>query len=104
MSLIDDYCDDAITIQPKGTVGADGRYPYNVTPVATSARVQREVGTLMKPPGVQVEFTHVMWVRPEEAIWLEDHIVYATRTYTVLAIAERDFLGGEDNHKKVYCA
>lgn len=102
MSFIGDYCVDSISIYPKGTPGGDGTYPYNVAVVNTTARVQRKRGTLMRPPGVMYEFTHVIWIRPTETVALEDRIVYSGQNYTIFGIEERDFLDGTDSHKRLY--
>ena len=102
--MIGEYMVDSITIQPRGTADKFGSFPYNIATTVTTARVQRKRGTVLREQGRIVEYTHVVWVRPTETIALEDRIIYASTNYTVLAIEERDFVDGADNHKRLLCA
>ncbi len=84
MTLITDYRADSITIKPKGTITGEGRYPYDGTPVNTTARVINRSGMIRDGRGDEITWDREMFMAPTETVELQDKITFDSVDHEVV--------------------
>ena len=100
--MIGEYTKETIVITGKGSLGADGQYADSGGSVTTVARVENSSGIIKTADRGDIAYTLIMYLRASESIGLQDKIVYAGVTYTVLKIYKPAGLGGSTMFIKVW--
>ena len=102
MSIITDYLTENITITPKGTLQANGKYAFDGTAVETRARVLDKKIVEFAGHADQVVYDRAFWIAADETIAVGDRITWSSINHEVMDIRRGSFLvGGETNHFKV---
>ena len=78
------YLTEAITITPKGTVQANGTFPYDGTAVTTVARVVDKRGVTRSVSGDEIVYDKMFWLAPGETITLNDRITHNSVDHEVI--------------------
>ena len=94
MSIIGDYCTEAITITKKGALGADGVRSYTGTATTTTARVADRAYNKLLPHGIVGINARVFYVRPSEDIALGDRITYGANVHDIVELYKPKDLNG----------
>jgi hypothetical protein len=103
VGIADTYMTDAVTITPKGTRGADGKYAYSGTPVVTTARVVNKNGVRRYGTDTEWVYALMLWMAADETIALQDQLTIDGQKYRVKELVEQDNIAGTLDHYEVYC-
>jgi hypothetical protein len=103
MSLIDAYTPTAqsITITPKGTKQADGRYLYDGTQVSTMAWLTRKTGVVRSVAGNEYTYQYEVLLNTDSVIALDDRITYNGVDFQVRSIDTPQHLDGTAAHHRL---
>ena len=103
MALTDDTWTHAVTITPKGTVGGNGEYPYDGTPVVTTGRVVPRSRVIHYGTDTEWVATLTVYLRADETVTEQDRITYDSKTRIVREIREHRYVTGVLSSYEVLC-
>lgn len=97
--MIESYLNQSVTIKSKTGFDVAGK-PTLSTGAAIAARFQHKTKTMRNDQGLEYIVDAELWVKPDQAIALEDVITYESANYKVVKIDDKRNLSGQTSHKK----
>jgi hypothetical protein len=97
--MIESYLNQSGTLKSKTGFSLEGK-PTLSTGTVVACRFQHKTKTLRNDQGVEYTIDAELWLKPDQAVALEDVFVFESVNYKISKIDDKRNLSGNTSHKK----